>query len=381
MPKSSRKRRRDSWGSITEVERGRRYRIRWWGKGDDGTYKRMTCTVRGTKLDAERKRSELMLDHSDEAPCPTVGTVWRKYALPDMESRVKSGDVSANTLVQYRRWWDKHVEPTWGEVQCDSVKPLAVQQWISGLTLSQAQNAVLVLRKAMDYAVRYEWCQSNPMREKYLMPPKSTVEQRDKGIWTLQELEPMWRRLWGSWMEPAFLLSAFGSARVGESLAPLAGEVELRDVGGTPVAVVLIVRQVEHHGKRVADRMKTEESGRTIVIAGRAATRLHEIASGMDPSWYLTNDGFGGVVSQERYTTNWKRLGMGHPYRNLRNSWQTWMRWEMKVPVYFIEPMMGHKMKGTTGQFYDRPQSDMFAEVIADAYRANPYDAGWKLGE
>ena len=164
MPKSSRKRRRDSWGSITEVERGRRYRIRWWGKGDDGTYKRMTCTVRGTKLDAERKRSELMLDHSDEAPCPTVGTVWRKYALPDMESRVKSGDVSANTLVQYRRWWDKHVEPTWGEVQCDSVKPLAVQQWISGLTLSQAQNAVLVLRKAMDYAVRYEWCQSNPMR-------------------------------------------------------------------------------------------------------------------------------------------------------------------------------------------------------------------------
>lgn len=377
MAKSSR---RASWGSITEVERGRRYRIRWWGKDGDGTYRRMTCTVRGTRHEAEKRRSELMLEHSDEAPCPTIGDVWERYAVPDLERRVEDGDVASNTLTQYTRWWAKHVEPRWGDVPCDSVRPLAVQQWISGLTLSQAQNATLVLRKAMDYAVRYEWCRSNPMREKYLMPSKSTVDRRDKGIWTLPELEHAWKRVWGTWMEPAFLLSAFGSARVGESLAPLACEVELRLVDDVPVAVVPIVRQVEHNGRRVASRMKTDESSRVIVMAGKAATRLHEIANNTEPSWYLTNDGFGGTVSQDRYTSNWKKLGMEHPYRNLRNSWQTWMRWDMRVPVHFIEAMMGHKLKGTTGQYYDRPQADMFADVIADAYRRNPYDSGWSVG-
>ena len=71
MPRK-RKHRRSAWASITEVERGERYRIRYWAKGTDGQYRRRSCTVRGTRKDAERVRSELMLEHSEDAPCPTV---------------------------------------------------------------------------------------------------------------------------------------------------------------------------------------------------------------------------------------------------------------------------------------------------------------------
>ena len=334
--------------------------------------------MRGTRKDAERVRSELMLAHGDDAPCPTVGVVWRDHALPDLERRVADGDLAPDTLVQYRRWWARHVEPTWGATPCDAIRPLAVQQWLYSLTRSQAANAMLVLAKAMDYAVRYGWAPTNPMREHYVMPGRSTVAERDHGTWTLAELEGVWRRLWGTWMEPAFLLSAFGSARVGESLGVLAGEVERREAGGVPVALVPIRRQVDHHGSGVSERTKTAESARWLVIVGRAASRLCDLAEATPADWPLTNDGMGGIVQQERYTANWRRMGMEHPYRNLRNSWQTWMRWELGVEPHHIEVLMGHKVRGTTGQHYDRPQAEQLASVVADAYRARPYDAGWE---
>lgn len=373
-----RKKKRSAWGSLTQLD-STTWRLRYWSSGPDG-YKRRSKTIRNaTRLDAERVRSELMLLHSDDAPCPTVGDVWESYALPDLKRRVENGDLAPDTLVQYRRWWAKHVTPTWGATPCDAVKPLAVQQWLYTLTRSQAANATLVLTKAMDYAVRYGWAPTNPMRERYVMPGRSTVAERDKGTWTLAEIRAVWERLRDTWMEPAFLLSAFGSARVGESLGVLAGEVERHDLDGTPVALVPIQRQVAHHGARIAERTKTAESTRWLVLVGSAATRLCDIAESMPRDWPLTHDGMGGIVPQERYTANWRRMNMEHPYRNLRNSWQTWMRWELGLETRYIEVLMGHKLKGTTGQHYDRPQAEQLAGVVAAAYRAKPYDAGWGL--
>jgi hypothetical protein len=53
------------------------------------------------------------------------------------------------------------------------------------------------------------------------------------------------------------------------------------------------------------------------------------------------------------------------------------MRWSLRLPPWLIEPMMGHRLQGVTGQHYDRPDSMMFAEAVADAYASNPYDRGW----
>lgn len=378
MSNHSRKRRRASWGSITEIERGKRYVIRYWASLDERGYRRCCETVRGSREQAERRRAELMLDHSRDAPCPTVGTVWSRYALPDMERMVENGDLSKSTIDQYRGRWRRHVEPRWGGVQCCDVRPLAIQQWIYTLGHNPAREAMQLMMRVMDYAVRYEFVTSNPARERYILPSKSSVERRDVGVWRLAELEGVWQRLHGTWMEPAFLVAAFGGTRVGESLGPKAGEVSLRDVNGASVALVPIVRQVNHSG-RVDDRLKNEQSRRTIAIPGRAAERIAELAASRHADSFLTDDGFGGFISQHRYMDAWRKMGMEHPFTNLRNSWQTWMRWEMRVEPYYIEPMMGHRIEGTTGMHYDRPQADVFADVVAEAYARYPFDEGWKL--
>ena len=371
------RRRRSAWGSVHEVSPGV-WRIRYWGKGADGEYRRRSCTVRGSRVDAERRRSELMVLHSEEAPCPTVGEVWDSYALPDLERRVASGDVAASTLKQYRYAWGRHVDGQWSSVQCDAVRALAVQQWLYGLPLNAARSGLGLLRLVLDYAVRYELCAHNVARERYLMPSPSTTEQRDRGVWTLDQLGEVWRIVHGRWMEGAFLLCAFGGLRVSEALAVRTDAVSLEEVRGVPVALVEVSRQMGDHG--VTDALKTPQSRRTVAIPGRAGVRLSEISGAF--GGYVSGDGMGGPSTRFRLRKAWDALPLGelrHPFRNLRNSWQTNARWSLRLPPWLIEPMLGHSVQGTTGQYYDRPQAEVFAEVMADAYRQRPYDEGWLL--
>ena len=382
MPR--RKKRRSAWASITEVERGEVYRIRFWSSGPDG-YKRRSETVRGSRLDAERRRSELMLEHSEDAPCPTVAQAWERWVLPDLLRREEDSDISVRTLSAYRRAWAADVEPVWGGVPCDSVRPLRIQQWLLDLGLSQAKRALQLLTLVLDYAVRYELCDHNPTREKYVMPSKSTVQRRDKGVWTLDELADVWRavRTGAPWMEGAFLLAAFGGCRVSESVGPLASEVESMEVGDVQLALVPIVRQVTKE-EGATDRLKTEQSRRTVIVPGRAATTLVSIAESIPADWPLTHDGAGGFLSRDRLNRSWRRdvlpllpEGQRHIFQNLRKSWQTNCRWTLGMPPWLVEPLMGHVGEGVTGQHYDRPQTLMFAEVVAKAYSEHKYDAKW----
>lgn len=376
----ARRRQRDSWGSISYDAKTRTARIRYWAEGSDG-YRRRSKTLRNvTRREAEEARATLMLEHGDDAPCPTVGQAWERWALPDMEERVERGDLSKRSFTIYTSSYRKDVCPKWGQVPCDQVKPLAMQQWISTLSYSQANYAVILLRKILDYAVRYEMVQSNVMREKFLMPSKSTVKRRDDGTWTLEQLGEIWRvAAYGEWWEAAFILAAFGGCRVGESLGARKEDMSCVETERGVVAVVKIRRQIADSG--VTDRLKTSWSYRPAVVAGRAAKRLLAICDERE-DWLCENT-IGGPCSRSQMRTAWdgavSRLpdGIRHPYKNLRNSWQTNMRWTLKLPPWIIEPMMGHVGEGVTGRHYDRPQAEMFAEMLADAYEECRYDAGW----
>ncbi|MBQ9648141.1 MAG: hypothetical protein IJV43_07285, partial [Oscillospiraceae bacterium] len=172
-----RRKKRAAWGSLTQVD-STTWRLRYWSSGPDG-YRRRSKTFRDcNRLQAEQRRAELMLAHSEDAPCPTVGEVWRTYVLPDLDRRVDGGDLSEASAKQYRYGWGRHVEPVWGDVQCDAVRPLAVQQWLYGMTIGAARQALPLLRTALDYAVRYELVDHNVCRERYVMPSRSTASER-----------------------------------------------------------------------------------------------------------------------------------------------------------------------------------------------------------
>ena len=370
---------RDSWGSLHYDAKRRTARIRYWAEGADG-YRRRSKTIRNcTRKEAEAARAQLMLEHGEDAPCPTVAQVWERWTRPDYVRRYEEGDLSKRSLMQFDSAWKVHVSPRWSDVPVDEVRPLDVQQWLlDGKTQTQARAATSLLKMILEWAMRYEFVPSNVMRTKYTMPSKSTITKRDKGTWSLAQLEQVWRCVHGQFIEPAFIMAAFGGCRVGESLGPTIEDVRPLDGHSVPMVAVDIVRQAENRGG-MTDVLKTDRSNRTTIIVGRAAKRITNLAASADCVW-LTNDGVGHFVKQSQLAKAWERLvpdEIRHPFTNLRNSWQTNMRWEMGLAPWIIEPMMGHIGDGVTGKYYDRPQEQMFAEQLEKAYAKNPYDAMW----
>ena len=369
-----RKRQRADWGTITKVGTNK-WRLRYWANGSDG-YKRRSKTVYGTRKDAGDALAALRVEHSQDAPVPTVGQCWERWYLPSLERRVDEGDASERTLMQYRSAWLTHVEPRWASTPADQVRPLAVQQWISTLGASAARMSVQVLRLVLDFAVRYEMITANPMNAKYVMPSKSTITVRDDGIWSLDQLGEIWRSIHGEWFESAFLLMAFGGCRVGESCAVRVDDVSEMD----GCAVVAIERQSMQDGS-ITTRMKNKWSRRSVVVPGKAGKRLLELAAASDV--WLMDDGTGNSAPRWRLANAWESMrgtiDPWHPIKNLRNSWQTNTRWSLGLPPWIIEPLMGHVGEGVTGRHYDKPRVEQFVNAVSRAYEEHPYDLNWDI--
>ena len=371
---------RDSWGSISYDPKTMVARVRYWAETDKG-YRRCSKTFRNvTRKEAEEKRAQLMLEHGKDKPCPTMGQVYEKWYLPDRQRMFESGDISVKTLQTDESTWSIHLKDQWSDVPCDQIRPLDVQMWITGSLTGGAANRVIGLaRRIIDYAVRFEFVTTNQFAVKYVLPSRKAVARTDDYAWSIDELGDLWRdHAYGKFWEGAFICSAFGSARVGESLAVLADDVWTCERNGVFVAVAPIRSQVSNTTYRIESNLKNGWSIRDIVVPGEAGRRLALLAE-KNGGTYLTNNGVGGFIQQRRMRTAWDaELGPdAHPFKNLRKSWETFTKWYLKVPSNMVERMMGHVGKGVTSHHYDRPEVEQFIDVITEHYAERPYADGW----
>ena len=359
---------RSSYGSITRIDSGT-YRIRWWGDSHDGKgYRRMSKTIRGSRRDATKFLAEQRLAHDYAAPVPTVREVFDRWYWPDVESRL-----SANTQKQYISTWRKHIEPRWADVAVTGVKPIAIQEWLDGMTVGAAGMSMRVLSPILEYAVRYEFLDSNPCRVRYRMPTQGY--EHDKGVWSLSELAVMADALRGKSIEAAFLLSAFGSCRVGEAVAVTREDIEVVTASnGMRCAVVSIGKQRDASGG-TTESLKTEQSNRIVVIPAPWGDRLMELAGRRqrDGHAYMLEGSSGNPVSSSTLSAIWKSEldGIGiehHPFRNLRNSWRTSWEYEAGVPSDTLEILMGHVGKTVSAKYYTRPSKEMLVDTVANAF-------------
>ena len=374
------RRMRSSFGCVQRVDRDR-YRLRWWEEVG-GEYRRRSETVRGTRREAERRLAEIRAGLDEGARrrlrhVPTVREAYERWYLPELELSVSEGRTARNTYKSKLSKWRVYVGPRWGESCASEIDPLELQAWLLGMTQKPASDSPAMLRKILDYCVLYGLVADNVARRPYRMP--TAHADRSDGAYTLAELDRIAQAARGSYAEAPMLLCMFGGARTGEALGVRADEVEAMGSHGVALAVAHVRRQVQS-GSHVSERLKTPTSARALVVPEPWGTRLLELAAAQrdrGAAW-LCDDNLGHPLSQHCYRREWERCcrEAGVPPRQpraARRSWETYMRWDMRVDQWRVEQMMGHALPGVTGIHYDKPTAPMFAEVVGEAFARRPF--------
>lgn len=358
--------RRSSWGSNEDAGRGRR-RIRYWADLHDGKgYRRVSETIEGSRRDGDEALARRRVQHSADAPVPTLTQAYELWWLPEARGRVERGEMAKATLVNYESRWRRHVRPAFGDHRLTDVRPLEVQDWLLGMTAPMASISLSLMEQVYRKAVMYGACEANPAALRYRMPVAQG--ERSKEVYTLAEMSSALDAVRGTCAYVPAVLCGLGSARVGESLGAIVAEdVRRAESHGMALAVVDVRRQVDRYG-HVMDRLKTAQSARPLVIPEPWSADVLAVGT----RW-LSDQGDGTPVSQLTVGRVWKEtLGAAGiepiPFRNLRNSWRTISRWELGIPEDMCERMMGHAGKSVGERHYDRPDADRFVDAVAAAY-------------
>lgn len=367
MPRTARRR---AWGSIKPVMPNKKYILRWVESTPQGRIRRCE-TFYGTYREADRRLAELRLAHECGKRAPTVREAYESWLLPMLKADVASGKIAESTFKANEAAWRLHACPRWGDVPLDAVRPLDVQEWLDGMTRQIASKSMYLLRSLGELAVKYEAAEANKFAVEYRMP---TAEKKAKSTDTLSlpQAEAMLERLRGLSMEPAFIMACFGSCRASEAIAVKARDVRARERGGLAYACVEVDKQMEGGKAETTERMKTRDSGRTVIVPPPYSARLLEIARERerDGIEWLSHRGDGTPFTRSQANHAWKRDAAGAPpIANLRPSWRTFAQFEWGIDYDTLELLMGHKLKGVTGAHYLRPSFDQLFETFSGEFQ------------
>lgn len=367
-----RKKQRRAWGSVTEVQRGKKYILRW----PDGSKRcgRATETFRVTYRQACERLDVIhaeMLAAGGNQVSATVGDVWRRYVLPEYKRRIESGNFRKSSFGIVARSWEKYARPRWEDVTLRNVKAVDVQEWLDGMTFSNADVAMRALKRIGDVAVNYELADDNIFRRRYTMPAAGS--RRDKTVYDLATANRVLTKLRGKRSEGAFIVACFGGARTGEALGVKVSELEYLDYPSGMYALVPLVRQANATGEMSSD-MKTPQSVRATVVPPPYSMRLREIATAVadDGFEWLTPKPSGEPYGRSAFGHLWNKELANHiPFQNLRASWRTFAEVEWDISSRLLELLMGHKLEGVTGGHYMRASSIQTADKFEREYAKN----------
>lgn len=378
------RRRRRHFGSIREVKKGKVYYLRWTENTPHGRDKPHE-TVYGTFSEACARMSEIEVRVRSEGrdrTVPTFGYAFNNWYLPACERRIEARELKQRSLDQYKKAYERAISGRWADVPVTEISAQGVEDWLMGYTKSVGAIYKPIMKSVLDECIKRTVIQGNPLAVRLVQSSKGA--KRDKGIWTLDQLDEL---AWMSRDEAFFysvILMAFGSCRPGESLAPRLDEIHERECRGMRFAEVEINRQVLNGGGVTDENdLKNKFSKRRVFIPEPWCYPVLKAKSeASDERVLLTDDGYGMYVRQKRISNMFKKSFDGdgnqleyHPLKNLRPSWQTWMNWRNHIEREKIEKLMGHVGKGVSAVYYDRPLGVQLMEEIAVSFERYPYES------
>lgn len=376
---------RRDFGTIIEIERGAKYGLRWTQNDERGRRKRYE-TFHGNKTGAKARLREIEAEvrsRGRDRSVPTFGEAYERWYLPALAQRVANGTIKQRTVDQYERIYGYTIRERWEDVPVSEMRVRNIEEWMQTIKKSVGELCMAVIRGVLDECVKREAIAVNPSRAK--MNKSALGEERDKGIWTLEQLDEMAWRSRGEIFFHSILLMAFASCRPGESLGPKLSEIRPAECRGMLFAEVDIVRQVVNDGTLTSDSdLKNEFSPRKVYVPDPWCRPVLNAAQKPSEGQILLSDaGYGTHFKQYRISralsSAFRSGRMGdlerHPWKNIRPSWQTWINWRNHIDHERREKLMGHTGSGVTAVYYDRPLDVQLMEEVARSFEQYPYSS------
>lgn len=335
------------------------------------------------KYDATRKMEEMIQELEGELTMAGRDSHELTRFIHDWLENVEAKQIEGTTLETYRMHFKAYIKPYFEHlnISVEELRPAHFWTFVVHMQALTTQNGtpmkVCTIKKvlsniklAMDYAVRKEMIEMNPVE-----PVKLKSKRKEKftnSFYSIDQLMQLWQAAKGSLFESAIVLASVYGLRRGEvsGLKWSRIDIERKEIR---IEETLVYAGAKSHVKNT----KTEASMRTIPMISPVKAYLQKVmeqqnrkASELGKAWvnsdYVVVDEFGAPLRPIRLSNNFKRLlddnNLPHiRFHDLRHSVATYML-SMGVPIAEISAWLGHKSVSTTANIY--AQSPMICEKV-----------------
>ena len=280
----------------------------------------------------------------------TFGAVIGRYEKEEMPER-------HSTATSYRSQIKNHIRPRWADVPLSSVKAMAVEDWLKGLSLAPKTRSHIrtLMHTIFQCALRWELCDKNPIKlvrvrggTKRLHPPRILAAEEFCRIPPLIP-EPYRTQVW---------IAGFLGLRASEIMPLRWSDFDFDDR-------TLLVQRSAVHG-RVVD-VKTEYSKDRVPLDSALVEillRYRAVCYQAPEGWLFANPETGRPYYQETIQQKHIRkagkdagLGDGIGWHTFRHSYRSWMD-DTGAPMTVQKELMRHASIQTTMNIYGKAMTD-----------------------
>lgn len=346
---------RSAQASIVELDKGKRYRI-FVEAGRDprtGKRRRLSKTIRGSRKDAEREKTMLLIKAGDPSALTsnmTLDDFFNGLYLPNACERLRP-----DTIDGYVKDYNRLIMPKLGGYGLKDITPAVVDSWLSGIDGQKRRKvAHSRLRLILSRAVKLGLVPENVAKR----VETPAIPQRDQYSPEVLDAEDVQVYLWhfmGTDIEAAVLMAVGCGLRRSEIVA-----LDWRDISNGAVIVDNAITVIP--GDTVDAAPKSKFSTRVVHMPRKIAERMEQLR-GPDDSPLLIVDGarMHPDALSRRYKRHIALLPDGVPrctLKNLRHTSLT-LAVEAGADILAVSRRAGHSNVAITNAFYLRPHDTL----------------------
>jgi integrase len=351
------------------------------GYNEDGTRRRTSVTVHGSRKQAEAEWARLLLEGktipgilTTDLTCAAYFGQWLEHARTT---------TAASTYRRYRQIIEKELTPEFGLIKLVDLTPMQIQGYL-GRSLGRKRNRksggdlspqtvrhfYRVLKRALSQAVKWELVPRNVCD--LVDPPR--VEQTEMKALDERQLLTLLDGIRHTRHHVPVLLAALTGMRLGEILALKWPDIDL------DCRECQVVRSLQQTDAGLSFKTpKTRRSRRTVLLPQMAVTALKAHRAQQNEERLLVGAGYGdqGLVFARpdgsvwppvQFSSDFRRLirrrGFGIRFHDLRHTHASQLL-KAGVPVKVVSERLGHATASITLDVYSHVLPGMQAEAVA----------------